>query len=143
MEKPYISIVVPAYNEEGNLTPLMDRLLPVMRALGKPFEIIFTDDATKEEVYRQSGNACFRGTILEGCSSTEILKIGMKDSDGYCRFTAFSKIPRWLYSLDPAGSEAILSSDDKDALLGLARNDSLSVEMLEKVTARLEALGDH
>jgi hypothetical protein len=107
------------------------------------YENIFTDDATKEEVYRQSGNACFRGTILEGCSSTEILKIGMKDSDGYCRFTAFSKIPRWLYSLDPAGSEAILSSDDKDALLGLARNDSLSVEMLEKVTARLEALGDH
>ncbi|GFO67023.1 UDP-4-amino-4-deoxy-L-arabinose-oxoglutarate aminotransferase [Geomonas limicola] len=48
MEKPYISIVVPAYNEEGNLKPLMERLLPVMRGMGKPFEIIFTDDGSRD-----------------------------------------------------------------------------------------------
>ncbi len=48
MEKPYVTIVVPAYNEEGNLVPLMDRLLPVMRGLGKPFEIIFTDDGSRD-----------------------------------------------------------------------------------------------
>jgi undecaprenyl-phosphate 4-deoxy-4-formamido-L-arabinose transferase len=48
MEKPYVTIVVPAYNEEGNLIPLMDRLLPVMRGLGKPFEIIFTDDGSRD-----------------------------------------------------------------------------------------------
>jgi len=48
MEKPYVTIVVPAFNEEGNLVPLMDRLLPVMRGLGKPFEIIFTDDGSRD-----------------------------------------------------------------------------------------------
>jgi undecaprenyl-phosphate 4-deoxy-4-formamido-L-arabinose transferase len=48
MDKPYVTIVVPAYNEEGNLVPLMDRLLPVMRGLGKPFEIIFTDDGSRD-----------------------------------------------------------------------------------------------
>ena len=48
MEKPYVSIVVPAYNEEANLVPLMDRLVPVMRGLGKPFEIIFTDDGSRD-----------------------------------------------------------------------------------------------
>src|SRR5690242_15251744 len=48
MEKPYISIVIPAYNEEGNLPNLMDRLLPVMRGLGKSFEIIFTDDGSRD-----------------------------------------------------------------------------------------------
>ncbi|GFO55898.1 UDP-4-amino-4-deoxy-L-arabinose-oxoglutarate aminotransferase [Geomonas sp. Red276] len=48
MEKPYISIVIPAYNEEGNLPSLMDRLLPVMRGLGKSFEIIFTDDGSRD-----------------------------------------------------------------------------------------------
>jgi undecaprenyl-phosphate 4-deoxy-4-formamido-L-arabinose transferase len=48
MEKPYVTIVVPAYNEEGNLNPLMERLLPVMRGLGKPFEIIFTDDGSRD-----------------------------------------------------------------------------------------------
>ena len=30
-DKPYISIVIPVYNEEGNLQPLFDRLFPVMR----------------------------------------------------------------------------------------------------------------
>jgi undecaprenyl-phosphate 4-deoxy-4-formamido-L-arabinose transferase len=45
-EKPYISIVIPVYNEEGNLKPLFASLLPVMQKLGKPFEIIFTDDGS-------------------------------------------------------------------------------------------------
>jgi undecaprenyl-phosphate 4-deoxy-4-formamido-L-arabinose transferase len=48
MDKPYVTIVVPAYNEEGNLVPLMDRLLPVMRGLGRSFEIIFTDDGSRD-----------------------------------------------------------------------------------------------
>ncbi len=45
---PYISIVVPVYNEEGNLDRLFGRLYPVMQGLGKPFEIIFTDDGSKD-----------------------------------------------------------------------------------------------
>jgi undecaprenyl-phosphate 4-deoxy-4-formamido-L-arabinose transferase len=48
MEKPFVSVVVPAYNEEGNLEPLMNRLLPVLRGMGKPFEIIFTDDGSRD-----------------------------------------------------------------------------------------------
>jgi undecaprenyl-phosphate 4-deoxy-4-formamido-L-arabinose transferase len=45
---PYISIVIPVYNEEGNLDALFDRLYPVMQGLGKPFEIIFTDDGSRD-----------------------------------------------------------------------------------------------
>jgi undecaprenyl-phosphate 4-deoxy-4-formamido-L-arabinose transferase len=48
MDKPYISIVVPVYNEEGNLQPLFARLHPVMQRIGKPFEIIFTDDGSRD-----------------------------------------------------------------------------------------------
>jgi len=47
-DKPYITIVIPVYNEEGNLQPLFDRLYPVMQKLGKPFEIIFTDDGSRD-----------------------------------------------------------------------------------------------
>ncbi len=47
-EKPYITIVVPVYNEEGNLRPLFDRLYPVMQKAGRPFEIIFTDDGSRD-----------------------------------------------------------------------------------------------
>ena len=47
-DKPYISIVIPVYNEELNLPPLMERLYPVMQQIGKPFEIIFTDDGSRD-----------------------------------------------------------------------------------------------
>ncbi len=47
-DKPYITIVVPVYNEEGNLRPLFDRLYPVMQKIGRPFEIIFTDDGSRD-----------------------------------------------------------------------------------------------
>jgi undecaprenyl-phosphate 4-deoxy-4-formamido-L-arabinose transferase len=47
-ESPYISIVIPVYNEEGNLRSLFARLYPVMQKLGKPFEIIFTDDGSRD-----------------------------------------------------------------------------------------------
>jgi undecaprenyl-phosphate 4-deoxy-4-formamido-L-arabinose transferase len=46
--KPYISIVIPVFNEELNLPPLIDRLYPVMERIGKPFEIIFTDDGSHD-----------------------------------------------------------------------------------------------
>ena len=45
---PYLSIVVPVYNEEPNIRRLFDRLYPVMKGIGKPFEIIFTDDGSRD-----------------------------------------------------------------------------------------------
>jgi undecaprenyl-phosphate 4-deoxy-4-formamido-L-arabinose transferase len=47
-EKPYISVVIPVFNEELNLIPLFRRLYPVMQQIGKPFEIIFSDDGSRD-----------------------------------------------------------------------------------------------
>jgi undecaprenyl-phosphate 4-deoxy-4-formamido-L-arabinose transferase len=47
-QKPYISIIIPVYNEESNLDRLLSRLYPVMKEMGKPFEIIFTDDGSRD-----------------------------------------------------------------------------------------------
>jgi undecaprenyl-phosphate 4-deoxy-4-formamido-L-arabinose transferase len=43
-----ISVVIPVYNEEANLPHLMDRFRPVMQKMGKPYEIIFVDDGSKD-----------------------------------------------------------------------------------------------
>lgn len=48
MKPPYLSIVIPVYNEEGNLRTLFDRLYPVMLGTGRSFEIIFTDDGSRD-----------------------------------------------------------------------------------------------
>ena len=48
MEQPYLSIIVPVYNEESNLGPLMERLYPAARGAGRTFEIIFTNDGSRD-----------------------------------------------------------------------------------------------
>ncbi|MEI7621217.1 MAG: glycosyltransferase family 2 protein [Candidatus Moraniibacteriota bacterium] len=48
-EKPYLSVVVPLYNEEGNVLELHRRILQACREIGKSFEIIFVDDGSKDE----------------------------------------------------------------------------------------------
>lgn len=45
---PYLSIVIPIYNESGNLAKLYERLTKVLHGLGKTYEIIFTDDGSKD-----------------------------------------------------------------------------------------------
>jgi undecaprenyl-phosphate 4-deoxy-4-formamido-L-arabinose transferase len=45
---PYISVVIPVYNEEENLPELGERLLGTLTADGRPFEIIFVDDGSTD-----------------------------------------------------------------------------------------------
>lgn len=46
--RPYISIVIPVHNEEENLTELYLRLTTTLDALGKTYEIIFTNDGSTD-----------------------------------------------------------------------------------------------
>jgi glycosyltransferase involved in cell wall biosynthesis len=43
-----ISVVVPVFDEEGNLRPLLDELEEVLRPTGKSFEIIAVDDGSRD-----------------------------------------------------------------------------------------------
>ncbi len=44
-----LSIVVPVHNEERSILPLYDRLTSVLTATGRPYEIIFVDDASSDK----------------------------------------------------------------------------------------------
>jgi undecaprenyl-phosphate 4-deoxy-4-formamido-L-arabinose transferase len=43
-----LSVVIPVYNEEGNLPMLFSRLYPVLDALGRRYEVIFTNDGSAD-----------------------------------------------------------------------------------------------
>lgn len=43
---PYLSVVIPVYNEEENLLPLMDELAGVLDEIEKPWEVVFVDDGS-------------------------------------------------------------------------------------------------
>lgn len=43
-----VSVVVPVYNEEGNLPELLTRLSGVMDGLGRTYELVFVDDGSRD-----------------------------------------------------------------------------------------------
>lgn len=44
----YLSVVVPLYNEEGNVAELYRKIYEAVQKIGRPFEIIFIDDGSKD-----------------------------------------------------------------------------------------------
>lgn len=46
-----LSIVIPVHNEEPSILPLYDRLTAVLEALGRPYEMIFVDDASTDRSF--------------------------------------------------------------------------------------------
>ena len=66
--KPYLSVVIPVYNEESNLENLYQRLTNVLDGVGKPYEILLTNDGSHDnsaallnELYRRrpESNSCY------------------------------------------------------------------------------------
>jgi len=45
---PALSVVIPVYNEELNLPTLFARLYPVLDALGRTYEVLFTNDGSAD-----------------------------------------------------------------------------------------------
>ncbi len=48
MNPVHLSVVIPVFNEEGNLPLLFARLYPVLDALGRAYEVIFTNDGSAD-----------------------------------------------------------------------------------------------
>ncbi len=49
---PYLTVVVPLYNEEESLRELHGRIVDVMKLIGKPYEIIFVDDGSSDRSFQ-------------------------------------------------------------------------------------------
>ena len=50
--KPYISVVVPVYNEQDNLPELFKRLGQVLDQLNKPYQLIMVNDGSQDNSWR-------------------------------------------------------------------------------------------
>jgi undecaprenyl-phosphate 4-deoxy-4-formamido-L-arabinose transferase len=46
---PYLSIVIPVFNEQENLPTLHKALMPVLSEIGKPYEVIYVDDGSTDQ----------------------------------------------------------------------------------------------
>src|SRR5690349_19773183 len=46
---PLLSLVIPCYNEEGNLRPLIAAIRDAGNSLSVPYEVVITDDCSKDK----------------------------------------------------------------------------------------------
>ena len=53
MNKPYLSVVIPVYNESENLEQLYQRLIATLDKGNKSYEIIFINDGSRDDSYEQ------------------------------------------------------------------------------------------
>ncbi|MBM3795657.1 MAG: glycosyltransferase family 2 protein [Acidobacteria bacterium] len=51
-----LSIVIPIHNEEPSILPLYDQLTAVLRCVGRPYEMVFVDDASKDRSFELLAN---------------------------------------------------------------------------------------
>ena len=50
-----LSVVIPIYNEEANIPNLFTRLMPVLEGLGRPYELLLSDDGRNGNHQQESG----------------------------------------------------------------------------------------
>jgi len=46
--KETLSVIIPIFNEEENVSPLYDRLISALQKAGRPYEILFIDDGSSD-----------------------------------------------------------------------------------------------
>jgi glycosyltransferase involved in cell wall biosynthesis len=53
MNKEKISVLIPAFNEEGGIIHTIDETIKVLKELGNDYEIIIVDDGSKDRTFRE------------------------------------------------------------------------------------------
>ena len=47
-QSPYLSLVIPAYNEQENIPVLLERVAAALAQIGRPFEVLIIDDGSTD-----------------------------------------------------------------------------------------------
>ena len=50
--RPHVSLIIPIYNEQANIAPLMQRLFDVVGGLGFSFEVLAIDDGSQDGTFK-------------------------------------------------------------------------------------------
>ncbi len=91
-QDPRYSIVIPAFNEEGNVEPLTREVAEVMEEVGEPYEIIWVDDGSRDATASRVQEVAAAGLTPGGevrliqvgrqSGQTSAMDLGMRDARG-------------------------------------------------------------
>lgn len=90
MDEPFLSVVIPAYNEAARIVPTLERVTAYLRQQGYSWEVVVVDDgssdATAERVERFDGGAAVRLLSVEHGGKGWAVRHGMLQVKGSYRF---------------------------------------------------------
>lgn len=136
-----ISVVIPVFNEEGNVTPLFDEIRNVLKGLGKSFEIIFVDDGSKDETVKKLKELSPIKIVpfRRNCGQTAALSAGFQEASGNVVISMDGDRQN-----DPADIPNLLKKLDEgwDVVCGWRKNrkDTFSKKILSKLARKLRKL---
>ncbi|EKE20138.1 MAG: hypothetical protein ACD_8C00050G0001 [uncultured bacterium] len=132
-EKPYLSIVAPVYNEEGNVRELHAKIVEACQKLGKTFEIIFIDDGSKDGTVKdcEGLSPLILIKFRKNFGQTAAMDAGFKQAQGEIIVTMDSDLQN-----DPADIPLLLEEMGKgfDVVSGwrYQRKDTLSKHLASR-----------
>jgi dolichol-phosphate mannosyltransferase len=92
---PVLSVIVPCYNEEGNIPRLRNELFPVLERLQIPFEVVLVDDGSRD------GTAGLLEALSKERPETRVLRHGSNRGLGAAIRTGISAARgEWTVTLD-------------------------------------------
>lgn len=116
-EKPYLSVVVPLYNEEENAKELHSRIVSACRELNRSFEIVFIDDGSTDKTVEECGKLRPLKFIQfrKNFGQTAAFDVGIKNSSGEIIITMDGDLQN-----DPADIKLLLAEMENgyDAVAG-------------------------
>lgn len=120
-KNPKLSVVIPIYNEEDNIEPLLEELFPVLYQTGLGFEVICVDDASIDNSFTVLQN------LKEKYSELRVIRHLLNCGESAGEATGFANARGdWIVTMDadqqndPADIPALLeASRTADAVCGI------------------------
>ncbi|MBU0763366.1 MAG: glycosyltransferase family 2 protein [Bacteroidetes bacterium] len=138
-EKPEISIVIPLYNEEKNITPLYNELAPALKELCNYYEILFVDDGSRDksfDIIRQlsAQDSGVRGISLSRNFGHQVaLMAGLEHSTGNVVITMDADLqhpPQFIREMYKAWQDGY-------DIVNTRREDIKNLGFIKRVTSKL------
>ena len=119
--EPYLSVVIPAYNEEVRIMPTIGAIASHVSGLGFPWELIVADDGSKDQtvqlveelgfanvrILRASRNGGKGSAVRRGMLASRGKYVLFADSDNS---TPIEEVAKLLHKLDQEGYDVAVGS---------------------------------